>query len=135
MLVNNNNGFSLLEVMIAMVVASVGLLGLAAAQLKSLQYITNSFNYTVSIIEANNVVERIWPHLCELQQSNPSLYNDANFRNYLAPQNTAYSLTLPANFSNDLNVAVSWEDKRLTDNLENRVVLTGSFPQLPPGCV
>ncbi|MBQ4799240.1 prepilin-type N-terminal cleavage/methylation domain-containing protein [Pseudoalteromonas sp. MMG006] len=134
MLKNDSKGFSLLEVMIALIVATVALLGLASGQLKSLQYITNSFNYTVSIIEANNVIERIWPHLCELQQTNPSLYNDTDFRNYLSPQIDAYSLTLPANFSNDLQVEVTWQDKRLTDNLENRVVIIGTFPTLPDGC-
>ncbi|MBQ4858613.1 prepilin-type N-terminal cleavage/methylation domain-containing protein [Pseudoalteromonas sp. MMG007] len=134
MLKNDSKGFSLLEVMIALIVATVALLGLASGQLKSLQYITNSFNYTVSIIEANNVIERIWPHLCELQQTNPSLYNDTDFRNYLSPQIDAYTLTLPANFSNDLQVEVTWQDKRLTDNLENRVVIIGTFPTLPDGC-
>lgn len=134
MLINYSKGFSLLEVMVALIVATVALLGLASGQLKSLQYITNSFNYTVSIIEANNVLERIWPHLCELQQTDPSLYNDADFRNYLSPQIDAYTLTLPANFSNDLSVEVTWQDERLTDNLENRVVITGSFPTLPDGC-
>ncbi|MBH0027146.1 MULTISPECIES: prepilin-type N-terminal cleavage/methylation domain-containing protein [unclassified Pseudoalteromonas] len=135
MLKNRNKGFSLLEVMIALIIATVALLGLASGQLKSLQYITNSFNYTVSIIEANNVLERIWPHLCELQQTNPDLYNDADFRAYLSPQIDAYTLILPADFSNDLTVEITWQDKRLTDNLENRVVITGSFPTLPAGCV
>ena len=135
MLKNDSKGFSLLEVMIALIVATIALLGLASGQLKSLQYITNSFNYTVSIIEANNVLERIWPHLCELQQTNPDLYNDAGFRSYLSPQIDAYTLSLPVNFSNDLSVEVTWQDKRLTDNLENRVVITGSFPTLPAGCI
>ncbi len=40
-------GFSLLEVMISVVIAGIALLGLAAAQLKSLQYATNIFNFTV----------------------------------------------------------------------------------------
>lgn len=134
MLKNNDRGFSLIEVMISLVVATIAILGLAAAQLKSLQYITNSFNYSVSLIEANNVLERIWPHLCELQHTNPDLYDEQNFQAYLAPQINAYTLTLPADFTNDLTVEVSWQDKRLTDNLENRVVLTGSFPTLPADC-
>lgn len=48
---NKQAGFSLLEVMISVVIAGIALLGLAAAQLKSLQYATNSFNYTVSLIQ------------------------------------------------------------------------------------
>ncbi|MFM9785977.1 type IV pilus modification PilV family protein, partial [Streptomyces scabiei] len=45
------NGFSLLEVMLSVVITGIALLGLAAAQLKSLQYATNSFNYTVSLVQ------------------------------------------------------------------------------------
>ncbi|WP_404343590.1 prepilin-type N-terminal cleavage/methylation domain-containing protein [Pseudoalteromonas mariniglutinosa] len=128
------NGFSLLEVMIALAVATIGLLGLAAGQLKSMQYVTNSFHYTMSIMQANNTIERIWPRLCELQQSNPSLYDDPVFRQTLAPQIDEYTLTLPAVFSNELLVTISWEDQRLDDNLENKVVIVGSYPTLPPGC-
>lgn len=134
MLSKVHSGFSLLEVLVALIVATVALLGLATAQLKSLQYVTNSFNYTASIVQANNVLERIWPRLCELQHTNPALYNDADFRASLAPQIDAYTLTLPANFSNDLLVEISWEDKRLTDNLENRVAIVGSYPTLPIDC-
>lgn len=127
-------GFSLLEVMIALLVATIGLLGLAAGQLKSLQYVTNSFHYSMSITQANNAIERIWPRLCELQQTNPNLYFDAEFRASLAPQTAGYSLTLPANFSNELMVTVSWQDKRLDENLENKVAIVGTFPTLPAGC-
>lgn len=48
MLSKVHSGFSLLEVLVALIVATVALLGLATAQLKSLQYVTNSFNYTAS---------------------------------------------------------------------------------------
>ena len=61
-------GFTIVEVMIAMALSSIALLGLAVAQLKSLQYATNSFNYTVSLIQANNAVERTWVDLCDLQR-------------------------------------------------------------------
>lgn len=134
MLKSKYNGFTLIEVMISLVVATIAILGLAAAQLKSLQYITNSFNYSASLVQANNVIERIWPRLCELQHTNPGLYYEDSFQEYLAPQINAFSLTLPTDFSNDLEVAVTWQDKRLTDNLENRVVLNSSFPMLPADC-
>ena len=134
MLNSNQKGFSLLEVVIALVVTTIALLGLASAQLKSLQFLTNSFHYTSSVIQANNVIEKIWPHLCELQHTNPELYKDANFIAGLQPQTNNYHLTLPEKFSNDLIIEITWDDERLTDNLENRVVLSGNFPTLPSSC-
>ncbi len=61
-------GFSLVEVLIALIISSIALLGLAAGQLKSLQFATNSFNYTMSLVQANNAIERTWANLCDLQE-------------------------------------------------------------------
>ncbi|WP_247664768.1 prepilin-type N-terminal cleavage/methylation domain-containing protein [Pseudoalteromonas sp. MMG010] len=129
-----HKGFTLIEILVSLIVASIALLGLAAGQLKSLQYATNSFDYTMSVIQANNAIERVWPYLCQLQHSNPSLYDDAAFRANLAPQTDKYTLVLPDDFSNDLTIQVSWEDKRLDDNLDNEIAITGSYPALPSTC-
>ena len=56
---------------ISVVIAGIALLGLAAAQIKSLQYATNSFHYTVSLIQGQNSIERIWPRICEIQKLTP----------------------------------------------------------------
>lgn len=131
-------GFSLLEVMISVVIAGIALLGLAAAQLKSLQYATNSFHYTVSLVQAQNTLERLWPHICELQTANPNLFNDAKFRASLAPQISDYTLVLPANYSNEMQLTVSWVDERIEQvdpqSLENQITLNASYPELPPSC-
>ena len=50
-------GFTLVEVLIGLALSSVALLGLAVGQLKSLQFATNSFNYTLSLVQANNAIE------------------------------------------------------------------------------
>jgi type IV pilus assembly protein PilV len=131
-------GFSLLEVMISVVIAGIALLGLASAQLKSLQYATNSFNYTISLVQAQNTIERIWPHICELQTTSPDLFNDVNFRASLEPQITDYTLTLPAAFNNEMQIVVSWNDERIRQNdpqaLENQITLNASYPDLSAGC-
>lgn len=131
-------GFSLLEVMISVVIAGIALLGLASAQLKSLQYATNSFNYTISLVQAQNTIERIWPHVCKLQTSNPDLFKEANFRLSLEPQPLDYTLILPAEFDNEMQVTVSWHDERVMQTdplaLENQVTLNASFPELSVGC-
>ena len=127
-------GFTLLEVMIAVVVAGIALLGLAAAQLKSLQYATNSFNYTVSLIHAQNTIEQIWPHLCTLQKDNPDFFNDVAFKASLAPQIADYSLSLPASYANEMQVSISWQDERLTDNVINQITLNATYPDISGEC-
>lgn len=128
------SGFSLLEVMISVVIAGIALLGLAAAQLKSLQYATNSFHYTVSLIQGQNTIERLWPHVCEIQKTDPALFQDATFRESLKPQVNDYQLTIPASYSNDMQINVGWVDKRMTDNAENQISLNASFPDLSAAC-
>ena len=58
-------GFSLVEVLISMALATLTLLGLAAGQVKSLQFANNSFDYTLSLIQAQNASERIWVNVVE----------------------------------------------------------------------
>ena len=101
---NKQAGFSLLEVMISVVIAGIALLGLAAAQLKSLQYATNSFNYTVSLIQGQNTIERLWPRICEIQKTNPALFQDVDFRASLAPQVADYQITIPAIYNDDMQI-------------------------------
>jgi len=132
-------GFSIVEVLIAMALSSIALLGLAVAQLKSLQYATNSFNYTVSLIQANNAVERTWVDLCDLQRKSAGdttyeehvavMSPDANIKGYtmeVVPVKTAA-------FDNNLNITVRWQDKRLTTDAddaaaENMAVVNAEFP-------
>ncbi len=125
-------GFTLIEVLVALVLSAIALLGLAAAQVKSLQYATNSFHYTVSLIQANNAVEQFWLDLCDLQQGN-QVYDEA-YKTSISPTLLGYYITLPDNFSNDFQLLINWHDERLTDGLENQVQLNVSFPDLPSGC-
>jgi type IV pilus assembly protein PilV len=53
-------GFSLLEVLVAVVVLAIGLLGLAALQLKGLQSAHSGYQRTVASMVANDAAERLW---------------------------------------------------------------------------
>ncbi|ATC93461.1 type IV pilus modification PilV family protein [Pseudoalteromonas tunicata] len=134
--IKNQKGFSLLEVVIAMLVASIALLGLASGQAKSLQFASNSLDYTVSIIQANNAIERVWANLCGLQHG--AVAYDAGFNAVLTPALARFTLTVtpaaPAAFSNNLTVKVSWNDDRMNDGLANEVTLSPEFPSLKSGC-
>lgn len=129
------NGFSLIEVVIAMIISSIALLGLASGQLKSLQYANNSFHYTTSLIHANNVLERVWNDICQLQDGTRP-YN-ANYIATLQPP-AGYELDLtgisPGTFSREFKVTISWVDERMTDSLDNSMAIDADYPLLPGGC-
>jgi type IV pilus assembly protein PilV len=137
---NSLKGFTMVEVLVAMVLSTITLLGLATAQLKSLQFATSSFNYTVSLIQANNAVERTWVNLCNLQNETQPF--DEAYQIIIRPDNNrirGYSMvTAPLAeqpFDNNLNITVSWIDNRLASNAEVRLVenqaqINAQFPQI-----
>lgn len=127
----NQAGFSLVEVMVALVVSSFALLGMAAGQLQSLKYASNSFDYTLSLLQANNAVEQTWANLCDLQKGNVAFADvtpEAQFNKY--------TIDFENNFNSDFfRVGVSWSDKRINDNnLANRVEIEASFPDISGSC-
>lgn len=132
---NNNKrlkqqGFSLLEVIIALVVSSFAILGMAAGQLQSLKYASNSFDYTLSLLQANNAVEQTWANLCDLQKGTVA-FADATPET----QFNKFTIDYANNFDSDnFRVGVQWSDDRLTDNLANRVEIEASFPDISGGC-
>jgi len=133
---SHNKGFTLIEVLIALIVSSIALLGLASGQLKSLQYATNSFNYTVSLIQANNAIERMWGDICDLQ--NGDLAFDQAYISNLQPEFDSYTLDFEGasvdNFDNNFTIKVKWDDERMTDGLDSQIAINAAFPQLPVNC-
>lgn len=133
---SHNKGFTLIEVLIALIVSSIALLGLASGQLKSLQYANNSFNYTVSLIQANNAIERMWGDICELQ--NGDLAFDQAYISNLQPEFDSYTLDFEGasvdNFDNNFTIKVKWDDERMTDGLDSQIAINAAFPQLPVNC-
>lgn len=55
----NSRGFTLLEAMVAVVVLSIGLLGIAAVQALSLRYSTGSYGRTQATLAAYDIADRI----------------------------------------------------------------------------
>ena len=54
------HGFSLLEILITIVVLSIGLLGTAALQVTSLQSAHSAYQRTIASVIATDAVERLW---------------------------------------------------------------------------
>lgn len=66
MLVGNDKqqrGFSLIEVLIALVILSIGLIGVAAMQLKALQSANVGYQRSVASVAAVDAQERFWAQL------------------------------------------------------------------------
>jgi type IV pilus assembly protein PilV len=134
-----NSGFSLIEVLVSMLIASIALLGLGAAQLKSLQLATNSLDYTVSLIQGQNAIERIWPNVCALQKGE-LFFDEPDFQDYLQPKMNLryrYNIKLPKDYSREMPITVQWFDERLVSQNssqntdENQITLHPSFGNMP----
>ncbi|WP_010365600.1 type IV pilus modification PilV family protein [Pseudoalteromonas citrea] len=135
------NGFSLLEVMVSMLIAGLALLGLAATQLKSLQFANNSFDYTISLIQGQNAIERLWVRLCDVQTNNIDVTSDAFMAQLKPAQSIAYrydlkKIAVNKSNKNDMTFTVSWVDKRTIQSGEthydiaDQVSLNTSYIQL-----
>ncbi|MCH4294603.1 prepilin-type N-terminal cleavage/methylation domain-containing protein [Shewanella sp. 3B26] len=118
-------GFTLTEVMVSLVISVVALLGLGKAQLQSLKHANNGFYYTQASIHAQNVSERLWLKACEFQQ-NPAAFTNAAYRASLQP-GSRFNLVLPDAFANQMAVEVNWQDSRIEDG--NSVSLNLTFPE------
>lgn len=57
---NAQRGFSLIEALIALVILSIGLMGVAAMQLKALQSATAGYQRSVASVAAVDAQERLW---------------------------------------------------------------------------
>lgn len=130
-------GITLIEALVTMFIATVGLLSLAAAQLKSLQYAHNSFSYTVALVEANNAVETIWPDVNNFFDGSKAF--NATYVNSLSTYDD-FSLTINTGVAGSLcqnfPVTASWVDTRIQDGNANSATIEASYPNLTgiPAC-
>lgn len=131
--ISHQKGITIIEVLVALVLSSIALLGLAAGELKSLQYATNSFNYTVSLIQANNAIERNWTNLCGLQNGSIN-YDAAYHQAVFTPQVATYQViptpAVDAAFTDELDITVSWADARMDDDDTNIIRLNVKYPEI-----
>ncbi len=63
---NSQCGFSLIEALIALVVLSIGLIGVAAMQLKALQSANAGYQRSLASVAAVDAQERLWAQLVTL---------------------------------------------------------------------
>lgn len=125
-----SKGFSLLEVMIALLVLSIGLLGLAGLQTFSLKFNHQSYERTQATILIYDIMERIIANTTAAQagvfDSVPAGSPASSYSASASCQTTGCTTTALANY--DLN---SWKTQ-----LETSKVLaqgTGSITRVNPG--
>lgn len=121
-------GFALLEIMIAMLVGAVALLGLGTLQLKTLQSAYSSLDYTIATIHANNLIEGVWSNLCANRVSG-AVYTSTveSWRQTLPP---SVSATVATSFSYSAVYNLTWNDARQSDN--NSLSLQVTYPAICP---
>jgi prepilin-type N-terminal cleavage/methylation domain-containing protein len=57
-------GFTLIEVLVTLVVISIGMLSVAQLQARALQHSHSSLQRTVAVVQANDLLERMWSGYC-----------------------------------------------------------------------
>ena len=67
------SGHTLIEILIAVVILSIGLLGMAGIQLKSLRGTQNSFLKTEAVNLANSMAERMHANPVAAQNNHPTI--------------------------------------------------------------
>jgi|SRR5690554_2127067 len=120
-------GFTLLEALIALLVLSIGMLGVAAMQLKSLQGAHAAYQRSIASLAAQDAQERLWAQLAladgacpkwsEAEKENedddiPS-WNDA-WGDYLPDFSTSSSVSPPGEPAADcqFTIKVNWTENR-----------------------
>ncbi len=85
--ISNNKGFTLIEMLISVVVISVGILGVAALQTLGVRYTQNSYMLSIATQQAQDMAERI--------RANPAEMVDTTTGGYYNNMSGLFSGTKP----------------------------------------
>jgi len=125
----NNKGFTLLETLIALLVLSFGLLGLAGLQLKTLQSSHVSYQRGLANIIAADAVERLWanmgaaaPRTAAQIQAQWLQHWTNTTNNRLTLPGLAGVITPPAAGGTQYSVTVTWTENRFGDDASSSFV-------------
>lgn len=112
-------GFTLLEALIALLVLSFGLLGLAGLQLKTLQSSHSSYQRNLANIMASDAVERLWANMAAAAPLTTAQVQAQWLAHWTTTTNNRLTLpglnaviTAPAAGSSQYTVTVTWTENR-----------------------
>jgi len=75
---NTNKGFSLIEVLVTILLTTIGILGMVALQVKSMSYTQDTVHREAAISAANELIEIMHVHRDELFKHMPNKGNNAS---------------------------------------------------------
>lgn len=135
---HSSQGFTLLEALIAVLVLSLGLLGVAAMQLKAMQSAHVAYQRSVATLAAQDAVERLWVALGEGEGECP-LADAIDDIDGLTDWGTLWGVylggldTSPV-VANDCEytVTVAWDDARFGDENVSNLVYVVRLPGEAP---
>lgn len=112
-------GFTLIEVLVTLVVVSIGMLSIAQLQARALQHSYSSLQRTVAVVQANDLLERMWSGYCSPQFPDTIFADwDEDSAHILLPGRDA-TLNWDSTVSNpEFTLTILWEDSRSRDNTE-----------------
>lgn len=134
----NSRGFSLIEVLVTIVLTTVGILGMVALQSKSIQYTQDSVNRNAAVTLANDLIEIMRSHRDDLFAQKPSAeYFYAELLKSTTVYDTDGSLKLSAAKCPATGLANTLEEqggcwlKQVQETLPDAVALVESFKVCP----
>lgn len=120
------NGFALLEVLLAMLVAAIALLGLATLELRAVQSAQSSLDYAIATTQLNNLSEQLRANLCA-NRGTAATYQ-ATVQAWTAGLPSGLSATVPASYADSMTLTLTWRDTRFATG--NTVSLYPVFPAI-----
>lgn len=125
----NHHGFTLLETLIALLILSFGLLGLAGLQLKTLQSSHASYQRSLANIIAADAVERLWANMGAAAPLTPAQVQAQWLQHWATTTNNRLTLpglngviTPPAAGATQYSVTVTWTENRFGNNANSSFV-------------
>ena len=142
----HTSGFTLIEILIALLVLSIGLLGLAAVQFQSLQNSHASYERSMASMQARDLVERLWAGICVLYDTNgivvpgaqapimTAWQADHNGVGTFAGQGWTPTLTPPATSADVWTITIDWTGRAQGQPEQIRHLFRLPPPLRPDSC-
>lgn len=140
---NSSNGLTLIEVLVTLLVLSIGLIALGSLNLLSVRSAQSSYHVSIATSIALDLEERLWLAASQLETG---CLSDADVNSIIADKNASWTATddrlgLPVRDGQliestevnvtpgpgtvesdylwiDVEIPISWSDKRLDDSVE-----------------
>ncbi|WP_240724632.1 type IV pilus modification protein PilV [Halomonas borealis] len=131
----SSRGFTLIEALVALLVLSIGLLGIAAMQLKSLQGAHAAYQRSIASLAAQDAQERLWAGLAESgsltcpaegEVNGPAGTWHAQWETFLPGLDPA---PLESSGECEFDLTLTWEDERFAGEAAPALTYTIRLPE------